>query len=220
MQLSTKDAAEALNVSESTIQRWIRSSGLPAYRVAGQYRINRAMLFEWAASKRLRLPPDPAADLPPPAFSEALRAGGIHYHLSGATREEALLSLASVLPLPPSLDPATLQQALLAREQLQSTGIGDGIAFPHLRNPSAFRFPAPLLACAYLENPVDFHAIDARPVRVLFCPLAPSTHLHLHLLSRLSFALRNPDFRSIVLRQAPSDEILAAAAVFDNPGAP
>ena len=46
MQMTVKDAAQALNVAEKTVYRWIQSGGLPAYRVAGQYRINRAMLFD------------------------------------------------------------------------------------------------------------------------------------------------------------------------------
>lgn len=220
MQLSIKDAAEALNVGEKTIERWIRTGGLPAYRVAGQYRMNRAMLFEWAASKRIR-PADAASpDLPLPAFSEALRAGGVHTQVPGATREEVLRELAALVNLPESVNRDALCQALLDRERLQSTGIGDGIAFPHLRNPDAFGFPSPMIVCAYLRQPVDFQAIDSRPVRILFCPLSPSTRIHLHLLSRLSYALRNADFRALVQSAAPAADLLAAAAVFDNPGAP
>ena len=60
MQMTVKDAAQALNVAEKTVYRWIQTGGLPAYRVAGQYRINRAMLFEWATSKRINFS---AADL-------------------------------------------------------------------------------------------------------------------------------------------------------------
>lgn len=220
MQLSIKDAAEALNVGEQTIERWIRTGGLPAYRAAGQYRINRAMLFEWAASKRIRPADATAPDLPLPTLSGALRAGGVHYQVPGGTPEEIFREITALLPLPESFNRAALCQALLDREALQSTGIGDGIAFPHPRNPDAFSFPAPIVLCAFLRQPVEFHAIDARPVRILFCPLSPSTRIHLHLLSRLSYALRNADFRALVQSAAPAADLLAAAAVFDNPGAP
>jgi len=55
MQLTVKEAAKELNVAEKTVYRWIQSGGLPAYRVAGEYRINRAMLYDWASSRKLSL---------------------------------------------------------------------------------------------------------------------------------------------------------------------
>ena len=229
MQLTVKDAAQALNVGEKTIYRWIQTGGLPAYRVAGQYRINRAMLFEWATSKRINFTPeDPAAGggspaspaiapLPPAGLSQALRLGGIHYRIPGTTLPDVFQAVVSLMNLPDTVNRPFLRQALLAREQLQSTGIGEGIAFPHLRNPGILDLQAPLVFLGFLEKPIDFNAIDGAPVRVLFCPLAPNVRIHLHLLSRITFALRNPDFKALILREASRDEILAAAAAFDPP---
>ena len=78
MQMTVKDAAQALNVAEKTVYRWIQTGGLPAYRVAGEYRIDRAMLFEWATSERINFS---AADLakdpenaPLPTLAAALHA--------------------------------------------------------------------------------------------------------------------------------------------------
>lgn len=221
MQLTVKDAAQVLNVGEKTIYRWLQTGGLPAYRVAGQYRINRAMLFEWATSKRINFTPEDApsaASAAPaalPSLSQALRLGGIHYRIPGTSVGEVFQSVVSLMNLPDTVNRPFLRQALVAREQLQSTGIGDGIAFPHLRNPGVLELQTPLVFLGFLENPVDFQAIDGKPVRVIFCPLAPNVRIHLHLLSRLSFALRNPDFKALIQREASRDEILAAAAVFD-----
>ena len=233
MQLTVKDAAKALNVAEKTIYRWIQTGGLPAYRVAGQYRINRAMLFEWATSKRINFTPeDPAGTAPasapdaagavsaaPFSLAQALRLGGIHYRIPGTTLPDVFQSVISLMNLPDTVNRPFLRQALLAREQLQSTGIGDGIAFPHLRNPGVLELQAPLVFLGFLETPIAYNAIDGKPVHVLFCPLSPNVRVHLHLLSRLSFALRNPAFRALILREAPRDEILAAAATFDTPAA-
>lgn len=218
MQLTVKDAAQTLNVGEKTIYRWIQTGGLPAYRVAGQYRINRAMLFEWATSKRINFTPDDAPAAAPDdaaSLSQALRLGGIHYRIPGTSVAEVFQSVVSLMNLPDTVNRPFLRQALVAREQLQSTGIGDGIAFPHLRNPGVLELQTPLVFLGFLEKPVDFQAIDGKPVRVIFCPLAPNVRAHLHLLSRLSFALRDPAFKALVLREASRDEILAAAAAFD-----
>ena len=62
-----------------------------------------------------------------------------------------------------------------------------------------------------LEAPVDFGALDGRPVQTLFTLISPTVKAHLHLLSRLAFALREPDFKALIVRQASRDEILDAA---------
>ena len=54
---------------------------------------------------------------------------------------------------------------LLAREALGSTGIGDGIAMPHVRNPIVLPVDAPIVSLCYLEEAVAVGAVDGKPVR-------------------------------------------------------
>ncbi len=219
MQMTVKDAAQALNVAEKTVYRWIQSGGLPAYRVAGQYRINRAMLFDWATSKRINFTLEEstkaAAEAPLPALVDALQAGGIHYRVGGATKAEVLKSVVSLLRLPDSVDRDFLLQALTAREQLQSTGVGDGIALPHIRNPAVLDIATPMVCLCFLEAPVEFGALDGNPVKVLFVPVSASVRTHLHLLSRISFALRDPKFKALLAAEGRRDELFAAARALE-----
>jgi PTS system nitrogen regulatory IIA component len=99
---------------------------------------------------------------------------------------------------------------------LESTAIGDGIAIPHVRNPIVLHVPQPVVTLCFLEEPVDFGALDGQPVHTLFTLISPTVKAHLHLLSRLAFALRNPDFKALIIRQAGHDEILAAAKTISN----
>ena len=55
MQLSIRDLTKLLNVTESTVTRWIKQRGLPAQQVGGQYRVNRAELLEWATAHQVRV---------------------------------------------------------------------------------------------------------------------------------------------------------------------
>src|SRR5262249_5158413 len=55
MQLSIRDLTNLLNVAEGTVSRWIKQRGLPAQRVGGQYRVNRAELLEWATANQVRV---------------------------------------------------------------------------------------------------------------------------------------------------------------------
>jgi PTS system nitrogen regulatory IIA component len=68
----------------------------------------------------------------------------------------------------------------------------------------------------FLEQPVDFEALDGQPVHALFLILSPSVRAHLHLLGRLSFGLRQPSFAKAVRKQAGRQEILKEAARIDE----
>ncbi len=219
MQMTVKDAANALNVAEKTVYRWIQTGGLPAYRVAGQYRINRAMLFDWATSKRINFNAEEGLKEPDhvqlPTLAAALQDGGIHYRVSGATKNDVLKALVGLLKLPDHVNRDFLLQALLAREQLQSTGVGDGVALPHVRNPAVLEIATPMVCLCFLEAPVEFGALDGRPVKVLFTPLSPNVRTHLHLLSRISFALRDPHFKNLLAAEGRRNEIIEAAQALE-----
>jgi PTS system nitrogen regulatory IIA component len=216
VKLLVKDAARLLNVSEKTIYRWIKQGSIPAYRLSEQYRFNRAELLEWATARRIPVSPDifretesEAASLP--HLTEALQAGGIHYRIGGESKAAVLRQVVETLRIPPEVDRDFLFEVLLARETLGSTAIGDGIAIPHVRNPVILHLERPMITVCFLERPVDFGALDGRPVNVLFTLISPTVRAHLHLLSRLSFALRDPAFKDAVLRQASREELMAAA---------
>ena len=80
MDLSVRDSAQLLRVSEKTIYRWVKQGRLPAYRINEQYRFNRAELLEWATSERLNVSADifvePDSGGPVVNLTEALKAGG------------------------------------------------------------------------------------------------------------------------------------------------
>lgn len=213
MQLAVRDAAGILNVSEKTIYRWIKEGRLPAYRVAEQYRFNRAELLEWATARRLNVSPEifqepEGAQGPLPNLPEALQIGGIHYRISGTDKESVLRSVVDVMRLPDSVDREFLLQVLLARESLGSTGVGDGIAIPHVRNPIVLHISSPTITLCFLENAIDFGALDGRPVNVLFTMVSPTIRAHLHLLSKLAFVLRDGGFKKVLMQQGSREEIL------------
>lgn len=223
MQLTVKEAAKELNVAEKTVYRWIQSGGLPAYRVAGEYRINRAMLYDWASSRKgqsggasipeaaagtAAAPESAPASLP--SLSAALEAGGIHKGIPGDCKADVLKAAVDAMSLPEQLNRDFLVQALLMRENLQSTGIGDGVAIPHVRNPAVLGISAPQVGLFFLENPIAFDALDGKPVQILFLPLAPNVRAHLHLLGKIAFALRQPAVKEALSRAAEPAEILEA----------
>jgi PTS system nitrogen regulatory IIA component len=215
MQLSVKDAAAILNVSEKTIYRWIKQGTIPSYRINEQFRFNRAELLEWATSRRIQVSPDIfaekyASSLPLPTLAEALKAGGVAYRVEGSDPSSVLRAVVDLLYLPEEVDREFLYQVLLARETLGSTGIGDGIAIPHVRNPVVLHVSKPTVTLCFLEKPIDFGAIDNLPVDILFTLISPSVRAHLHLLSRLGIVLRDPAVKSALRSRASREELMEA----------
>lgn len=213
MQLSVRDAAGILNVSEKTIYRWIKQSVIPAYRINEQYRFNKTELLEWATSRRIQVSPTIFAEgetssIPLPSLSDALKAGGVSYRVEGRDQASVLRSVVDSLKLPEEVDRDFLYKVLLARETLGSTGIGDGIAIPHVRNPVVLHVSKPTVSLSFLERAIDFQAIDGKPVNILFTLISPSVRAHLHLLSRLGFVLRDQALKEALKSEASRDVLM------------
>jgi PTS system nitrogen regulatory IIA component len=214
MQLTVRDVANLLNVSERTIYRWIKTREIPAHQINEQYRFHRAELLEWATARRVGVSADFFHETedswaPGSSLVEALLAGEIVYRLAGTDKESVLRAVVEAMRVPGEVDREQLLRVLVAREALASTGIGDGIAIPHVRNPIVLRVPRSTITLCFLEQPVDFGALDGQPVHCLFTLVSPTVRAHLHLLSRLAFALRDGGFQGVIRRRGRPHEILA-----------
>jgi PTS system nitrogen regulatory IIA component len=217
MLLNVSDASELLKTPENQIYRWVDSGELPCAWVNGRPCFNRAELLEWALSRKLPVDPERFQDARsdahrPPDLAAALKAGGIHRLDVGPDRDAVLKAVVDKLPLPEDADRDLLLSVLLAREASSSTGVGGGIAIPHVRQPVALSGAQAAVALCFLEKPVDFKAPDGQPVHTLFFIVSPTIASHLQLLAQLAAALHDAAFKSAVLRQRPPDEIFAEAA--------
>lgn len=221
MQLGVKDAAAILNVSEKTIYRWIKQGKLPAYRINDQYRFNRAELLEWATSCKLSVSPEilretEGSESPLPRLDESLRAGGIFFRIEGQDKSSVLRSVVEHMRLPQEVNRDFLYEVLLARESLGSTAIGEGIAIPHVRNPIVLHIQEPSITLCFLEKPIEFGALDGKPVDVLFTIVSPTARAHLHILSKLAFALKDSQFKAAIISQESRETILREACRLED----
>ena len=213
MQLTVRDAARLLGVTEQVLERWVRRGELPAQLVDDRYRFNRIELLEWAAQRKMPVsaeileePGLSARALP--TLSQAVRTGGIHRGLAGGDKDRLLREMVDRLPAPPGFDREFLFQMVLAREHLGSTSLGNGIAIPHPREPIVLRMDQPAVAVFFPDAPVDFG--DVTPVHTICLVVSPSTRAHLHALASLATALRDPEVAAKLSARAPDAEILGA----------
>jgi PTS system nitrogen regulatory IIA component len=120
--------------------------------------------------------------------------------LESSTKIEALRALADSLGTAPQIqDRDALLQGILYREELMSTGIGMGIAVPHVRLAS---ITGPVMSAGICRTPlVDYESLDGVPVRLIFM-IAAGQHQHaeyLRLLSSLSLRLKDEKLRNALI---------------------
>ena len=232
MQLTIREAASYLHVDEATVRRWIERRGLPSHRVDERLHLNAIELWQWATENRIavsRTLLDQARRHPDqvPPLSALLTTGGIHHDVHGRDKASVLREIVQRLPLPDDVDREFLATTLEAREAMGSTGIGDGIAIPHVRNPILLHVTSPFVTLCLLRDPVDFGAVDDKPVHALFTVVSANVPGHLRILSQLGHALHDEELRALLVRKAPAEEIVRrvqavegrASGVYQSPAA-
>jgi len=213
-EITVKEAAELLRVSEKTVYRWIRQGVIPAYRFQGQYRFDQDELEGWARQKRIGA----AAGSPMQGDEEeavdlqtAIQTGGIHYKIEGSTPPEVFTNAVRFFPFAPNLSPtirASLLEDLQERETLVSTGIGHGIALPHPRHPRDWGLGNPAVGIFFLEQEVDFKALDGANVFVMFVILCSTVRGHLKMLSQVSHLVHTEEMRDFLRGEPSRTELL------------
>ena len=141
-------------------------------------------------------------------IADLLSPGAIFADMRAGTKKQALTEMAARAAQATGLHERRIHEAVWERERLGSTGLGGGIAIPHARLAPLGRLYG---VFARLAGPIDFEAVDDRPVDLIFLLLAPEAAGadHLTALARVSRALRD---RSLVekLRATDSADALYA----------
>ena len=141
-------------------------------------------------------------------FSELINKNYIIPEFKGSTKKQVLEELVEALASNNvEIDKVVLLNALLEREKLGSTGIGDGVAIPHGKLNGLDNI---MLLFGKSGQGVDFDAIDRKPVCLVFLLVAPadSAGLHLKALARLSRMLREKDFKNSLLMASDAETLL------------
>lgn len=216
MKVNVREAARLLSVSESEVYRWVEDGEIPFLSVNHQPLFNREELLEWATARRLPLSPELFADEGEHArLAAALERGGVHHEVGGTDIPSTLAAVVGCLPIDDEEERESILEIMMAREAEASTGIGGGIAIPHVRMPLVFAGRPAAIALCFLDHAVPFAAIDGKPVTTVFAMMTPTVRVHLQLLSHLSHALTDDAFVAVLQRRAPAAAILAEARRVD-----
>ncbi len=221
MKRSMKTVADALELPVSTVERWIRQGRIPIQRQGHEAAFSPAALKKWAAAHHLPFCLDggPTSECAPVALQTlvaAMQRGAVYHRVTGADATLTLRAAVDKIEFLPDAIRTELADKLIHREELSSTGIGNGIAIPHPREPLAQPPEAPVIVTCFLDRPVDFRAIDDRPVFVFFILISPTVKDHLHLLSRLSYCIRDKDFVNVLTTHPDAATLQMHIAAFEK----
>ncbi len=141
-----------------------------------------------------------------------LTPGRSYCNLAGVSKKRFLTTVSELIADDTGfLSADAVYTALLAREQLGSTGIGNGIAIPHCRVGDCTQIIGALIK---LDEGIDFDAVDSQSVDLLFVLIVPAqeTDEHLRVLGALAERFHQPEFCN-ALRKAQTDIELYETAV-------
>jgi fructose-specific phosphotransferase system IIA component len=141
-------------------------------------------------------------------ITDVLEEQFVRTNLPGATKEEIIDAMIDLIGNSRNvLDKEKVRQAILEREKIMSTGVGNGFAIPHGKTDAVKDIVA---AFAITEHPVDYQALDEQPVRLVFLLVGRDSLVgpHIKLLSRISRLMNKEEFRRELLSSKTPKEVI------------
>jgi PTS system nitrogen regulatory IIA component len=214
MDLRKKDVAELLTVSETTIDALVQNAGLPCYKIHNEYRFNRSEIEDWMvkvlASEKGALPfgegQGGKAPLQQFGLYRAIHKGEVLSNLDSNSKEELIYLTLDGVSEKLKLNPQAVAELFLERENLMPTALNQGIAIPHTREfLIGGLFDA--VVVVYPKEPIEWGALDNKPVHTLFFLFACDDRRHLNLLAKIAHFISNEEHLKF-LETKPDKETL------------
>jgi PTS system nitrogen regulatory IIA component len=200
------DVAQCLGLSLPETERALKKSGLRPLVSNGTPRYRRDELLHWLESefgsltverlKHVDYSNASSAGLDPSQqfVTSLLEGGRIHPMVTARTRASLLRTLAELACATYlTYDEQALREQLEEREQVFSTALENGVAFPHPRDIRRIHMEGDLLLLVRTAGPIPFGAPHGRLTGLFFLLLLPTPGVHLHVLARLTRLVRNPE---------------------------
>ena len=144
---------------------------------------------------------------------EVLELSSIIPELNAKSKEEAIDELLSVFDNDPRiLNMTEVKNAVMEREKIMSTGVGHGFGIPHCKTNKVTDI---LAAFGKTKEPIDFDALDGKPVNLIFLLIGKDNLVapHIKLLSRISLLMNNSEVREKLQNAETKEELFS---IFDT----
>ncbi len=211
--MTLQEMAEFLKLGDKTVLKLVNSGEIPAARVGNQWRFSRIIIEDWLSRRMQQASLDDATRVLSSAkkiipLSSMVPPELIIMDMKAETREEALKEL-----LLPAVENGLFQNErdiyhlLLRREEMMSTGIVPGIAFPHPRDPGAWNGAEPRIIIGRSMKGVAFLAPDGSPTNLFFMLFSGNDVSHLRIMAKLSLLSKNQNKIQQILAVREAEQI-------------
>jgi fructose-specific phosphotransferase system IIA component len=129
-------------------------------------------------------------------------------NLEGSTKNEIIDAMIDLVGKSPKvMDKGKVRESIFEREEIMSTGVGNGFAIPHGKTDAVSDIVA---AFAVTAEPIDYQSLDEKPVRLVFLLVGKDNMVgpHIKLLSRISRLMNKEEFRNRLIEMKTPREIL------------
>ncbi|MBN2121338.1 MAG: PTS sugar transporter subunit IIA [Candidatus Omnitrophica bacterium] len=212
--LTTQELSKYLKLNEKTVIKMAQSGELPGFKVGNQWRFYLSTIDEYLQDKIVRSSKydltsvlQTKEDILP--LSRLVSKDCVNLYIDSDSKDKVLYQLAETAH---KAGIATSQENLLIhlkqREQMLSTGVGNGIAIPHPRNPSDSLFTKAAVIIARTRKGINFDSFDGRNVFLFFMPCSPDVVIHLKLLSKIAKLLEKKDIFKDFMNAETAEDII------------
>lgn len=215
--MTVRQLAAYLNVNERTVLKLVSRGELPGVKIGDQWRFRKAMLDTWLDDQMLGVTPR-SVDIPMSApaarrmlnLASCFQPSHIVLDLEASSKNgviEELANLASRLNL--VRDKTWFVGALIERENIMPSAIGNGLAFLHTLNRHPEHVVKPFMVLGRSLGGVDFDALDGNPTHLFFALGLKYHELHLPWLAKLPQMCSRPDTLRTLMEAGTADSIFA-----------
>jgi PTS system nitrogen regulatory IIA component len=204
--ITAKEVANFLRVSERTVYDWASSGTIPCGKLGTTWRFKRSEVEKWV-NKQLSTSSKKNVSFSPIEIGGILNPAHVML-LETDSKDVALLNLLDRLSETGAVsDKSAVSEGIFQREKLMSTGIGLGIAIPHVRLEGIDTLK--MAVGVSTVDIVDYESLDEQPIRLIFMILAGKDQhtLHIKTMSAISRRIKNPVLREMVI-QARQPEMI------------
>jgi nitrogen PTS system EIIA component len=213
--LTLDEVASCLKVSPKTIHRMLRTNEIPAVKVGSQWRFLRDSVLAWLDERTMDVADNDLVSVITTAktivpITRLIGPDRIVLEIENGSKRDVLLPMVEALAgSGVEIDVETYISRLLKREEMVSTGIGPGVAFPHLRDPDQSPVENPCIVLGVCPGGTDFESLDGKPTYVLAMCCSSSVVVHLRLLSKMALFLRDGDTVSRIRSAKTKREVMS-----------
>jgi len=213
--MTLNELAQYLKISDKSLLKMVNNQEIPGMKVGNQWRFQKVVIDDWLTSRSRTVKDETISDIIKKTdvfipFSRLLYPGKVVLDIKPGTKEEVLRQLVKPLiseRIVGDIDGFIVK--LLEREKLVSTALGRGVAVPHPRHPEEIYATRSAMVFGRCREGVDFESPDGKPVFLFFLVCATGEVVHLRIISRLAWMLRDVKFLDQLMLAPTSDEILS-----------